>query len=756
MKMKKGYDDPKYTDPAKFIEEELYYCAVTYEVDECAVQGDKVVAILTSWKSYDDDNNCSKTIDGLLGDLGCFGLHPTADVIPGSEYGSYVKIKVVFDLDEANRQMEKSRFFSVAPHYFEDRDTDTIYEYKYKDDDIYDGKYEVWQPARKMKKYSGYTSYNDTEIEEIEEYRGFIISKVIDEDGEYYTAMDTDTGETYDDMELSSLKSQIDNIGKSKSQKGVNLNMCEDEMISKSAKKMRDSKQATREFHQSNGIGKSIPTWNKIEKRCPNGYHKDPKSGQCVDANGNYYQGKQEQPKQEQKPKREKKPEKYVNYKMGTLNEQRMKTSLNDAFDTMYYFIERDSEKGKKTPKKYEDGWCDYHYIESFLSHVKNKDKRDFMRRAEKEGLIEVKYYKDEPWKPRLVRPTNWRSYKDESSDKSAKKSKGQNHSASLKKSIAKRYMGDESDPDWDAGAGRWKVGGDTHVKIYQISGKNLRGMPEDDPVYQYYLKHKFREDKEDLDLSYYDQTWEGDMNVHGKLEDLYGMMQEYRPIETSRTIYSLSVGDLVEMDGKLYMVDDFGFSEVTNIKRSAKKMKKSIRKDMDVEGVFDDYHQESQGSYCLHLKLNGDSFYPKYFYNEEDFNREVQRAIDNGYEESSHSNYTDNDGMFHRHFWKDNWGKSTRKMAKTVNRKEDVRCQNCGSDNVELRQIAEFRSGSVPGSPLRSEHFRIICNDCGATTYDDVQYDNVDKSYVPEYKDFKSMVKNLKVTKDNRTVFKE
>lgn len=42
---------------------------------------------------------------------------------------------------------------------------------------------------------------------------------------------------------------------------------------------------------------------SSIAKRCPNGYHKDPKTGQCVDANGNVYQGKQEQPTQGQKTK---------------------------------------------------------------------------------------------------------------------------------------------------------------------------------------------------------------------------------------------------------------------------------------------------------------------------------------------------------------------------------------------------------------------------------------------------------------------
>ena len=173
----------------------------------------------------------------------------------------------------------------------------------------------------------------------------------------------------------------------------------------------------------------------------------------------------------------------------------------------------------------------------------------------------------------------------DDSLDLSAKKCKSkQNHSKSMRKAIAKRYMGDESDPDWDAMQGRWRTGGDTHVKIYQISGKKINDLPEDDPEYLYFMKHKFRDDKEGLDLSYYDQQWEGDMNVHSNLDDLYGMMQDYRPIETSHKIYSLSVGDLIEMDGKLYMVDDYGFSEINDIKRSAKKMKKIPEIKMDFE----------------------------------------------------------------------------------------------------------------------------------------------------------------------------
>lgn len=468
---------------------------------------------------------------------------------------------------------------------------------------------------------------------------------------------------------------------------------------------------------------------NKIEKRCPNGYHKD-KNGNCVDANGNYYQGKQKQEKEGKEKKVEVSSEhkknclKYWSELMKefdksssfmTTNEFMLGLSLGlgkmkytEAKALMNWMVDEgvlerrgdflkvnsSNASKKKGVKKmrgdsFEDENGNVLYVDlmggynftikpvgsqyqlifhnggyiggdkvdmgmfnsveramnradelgatfsSYYASTKKSKKidkvlstnmwgkiRNFIkdkygqnividRYAESDdyspegdykfALVEIADYdKKNPYTVLLIRvgmTGDWdisvevehtdlsgnecdKVFEEQayfagiSFNKSTKKSKGQNHSKSMKKSISKRYRGDESDPDWDAGAGRWKTGGDTHVKIYQISGKNLRGMPEDDPTYQYYMKHKWHDNKDDLDLSYYDQTWEGDMNVHGKLEDLYGMMQEYRPIETSRTIYSLSVGDLVEMNGKLYMVDDFGFSEVTNIKRSTKKSK--------------------------------------------------------------------------------------------------------------------------------------------------------------------------------------
>ena len=130
---------------------------------------------------------------------------------------------------------------------------------------------------------------------------------------------------------------------------------------------------------------------------------------------------------------------------------------------------------------------------------------------------------------------------------------------------------------------------------------------------------------------------------------------------------------------------------------KSAKKSK--MRKGMDIDGVFDDSYQQPHGKYVLHLNLNGDSFYPKYFDDEESFNREVQRAIDNGYTESEWSNYSDNEGL-HRRFARDDWGKSTKKSKMKKSRYEDmivhggrINVSRGGGDNGETWDFADFES---------------------------------------------------------------
>ena len=63
-----------------------------------------------------------------------------------------------------------------------------------------------------------------------------------------------------------------------------------------------------------------------------------------------------------------------------------------------------------------------------------------------------------------------------------------------------------------------------------------------------------------------YRLMWEGDLDIHGNPEGAFEVLQDYRPIETSRTMYSLSVGDIVDLDGRLYFCDTFGFKDVTDI----------------------------------------------------------------------------------------------------------------------------------------------------------------------------------------------
>ena len=115
---------------------------------------------------------------------------------------------------------------------------------------------------------------------------------------------------------------------------------------------------------------------------------------------------------------------------------------------------------------------------------------------------------------------------------------------------------------------GRYKVGGDTHIKVYQID----REKTEDE---EYRNRMFYRGMGWDLaekrgtapkDLSDYKLMWEGDLDVHGEPEGAYIVLQDRRPIETSQTMYSLSVGDIIAMDGRYHFVDGFGFKDITDI----------------------------------------------------------------------------------------------------------------------------------------------------------------------------------------------
>ena len=59
---------------------------------------------------------------------------------------------------------------------------------------------------------------------------------------------------------------------------------------------------------------------------------------------------------------------------------------------------------------------------------------------------------------------------------------------------------------------------------------------------------------------SLYSPVYSGDMNV-GSLDEVYSQLQGRKP--DGYKGHSLSVSDLIRVDGKTYFVDDFGFRKV-------------------------------------------------------------------------------------------------------------------------------------------------------------------------------------------------
>ena len=66
------------------------------------------------------------------------------------------------------------------------------------------------------------------------------------------------------------------------------------------------------------------------------------------------------------------------------------------------------------------------------------------------------------------------------------------------------------------------------------------------------------------FDASRYKPVYTGEMNVRG-LDDVYSQLQGKKP--EGYKGHSLSVSDVVVMDGKAYYVDDFGFRKVKGLK---------------------------------------------------------------------------------------------------------------------------------------------------------------------------------------------
>lgn len=92
------------------------------------------------------------------------------------------------------------------------------------------------------------------------------------------------------------------------------------------------------------------------------------------------------------------------------------------------------------------------------------------------------------------------------------------------------------------------------HYKIYQLDARNktTRNMM--------YMGYDFVSKYFTLSLDLYKQVWEGDTD--GDLDDLYTMFNVNHPEGFKG--HSLSTSDLVELDGKYFYCDSYGWKEVT------------------------------------------------------------------------------------------------------------------------------------------------------------------------------------------------
>ena len=88
--------------------------------------------------------------------------------------------------------------------------------------------------------------------------------------------------------------------------------------------------------------------------------------------------------------------------------------------------------------------------------------------------------------------------------------------------------------------------------KIYQLL-----------PKYRTLLFEKYDEAKFNIDnyKQVYDGNIDAEENVIGTLEKIYSMFNAYRPKDFKG--HSLSVSDVVELDGEKYYVDRFGWKKV-------------------------------------------------------------------------------------------------------------------------------------------------------------------------------------------------
>lgn len=163
------------------------------------------------------------------------------------------------------------------------------------------------------------------------------------------------------------------------------------------------------------------------------------------------------------------------------------------------------------------------------------------------------------------------------------KKMRIENNPASYVAEKPKKIKKSKVRKDWSNGE-RYTVGGDTHVAIYQMKkDRDYFATHREGDMYRF---EGWDDNRDVFDFSAYNLVWEGGLDANGNIDKVYMILQEYRPIECSRCMTSLSVSDIVLMNGSYYYVDDIGFVDITgDVNRT---MKSKIRKDIDYVSVAD------------------------------------------------------------------------------------------------------------------------------------------------------------------------
>jgi len=123
-----------------------------------------------------------------------------------------------------------------------------------------------------------------------------------------------------------------------------------------------------------------------------------------------------------------------------------------------------------------------------------------------------------------------------------------------------------KTDPD----TGRYTIGGNTKVRVFQVFSKISTNEAE-----PYRAFKGMGESMEEFETKYirgtfnprmYDLVFDGRLDADHNPNRVWDILQGRRPIELSQAMFSLSIGDIVELDGdgKYLMAVAWGFEDVT------------------------------------------------------------------------------------------------------------------------------------------------------------------------------------------------